>query len=288
MENELLKKIRKIEIKTKSLSHQIFAGEYHSAFKGRGMAFSEVREYQFGDDVRNMDWNVTARLRSPYIKIFEEEREMTVVLLVDVSSSGIFGTSVKTKRELAAEVAAVLSQNIVLSQYQGICPFLGVSKKISSAAGMGFAVIFVMAVSSVFTWLVYNYVLVPLGLDYLYTMAFILVIASLVQITEMVVKRYSPTLYSALGVYLPLITTNCAILGTANSAVVFSSYAFVETFAVSVATGVGFLLAIVLLACVRLKTDRADIPKCFKGFPITLVTAAIMALAFAGFAGILG
>ena len=184
--------------------------------------------------------------------------------------------------------AAVLSQNIVLSQYQGICPFLGVSKKISSAAGMGFAVIFVMAVSSVFTWLVYNYVLVPLGLDYLYTMAFILVIASLVQITEMVVKRYSPTLYSALGVYLPLITTNCAILGTANSAVVFSSYAFVETFAVSVATGVGFLLAIVLLACVRLKTDRADIPKCFKGFPITLVTAAIMALAFAGFAGILG
>lgn len=109
MENELLKKIRKIEIKTKSLSHQIFAGEYHSAFKGRGMAFSEVREYQFGDDVRNMDWNVTARLRSPYIKIFEEEREMTVVLLVDVSPSGIFGTSVKTKRELAAEVAAVLS-----------------------------------------------------------------------------------------------------------------------------------------------------------------------------------
>ena len=109
MENELLKKIRKIEIKTKSLSHQIFAGEYHSAFKGRGMAFSEVREYQFGDDVRNMDWNVTARLRAPYIKIFEEEREMTVVLLVDVSSSGIFGTAVRTKRELAAEVAAVLS-----------------------------------------------------------------------------------------------------------------------------------------------------------------------------------
>ena len=193
-----------------------------------------------------------------------------------------------TDSVISVMFAAVLSQNIVLSQYQGICPFLGVSKKISSAAGMGFAVIFVMAVSSVFTWLVYNYVLVPLGLDYLYTMAFILVIASLVQITEMVVKRYSPTLYSALGVYLPLITTNCAILGTANSTVVFSSYTFVETFAVSVATGVGFLLAIVLLACVRLKTDRADIPKCFKGFPITLVTTAIMALAFAGFAGILG
>ena len=109
MENELLKKVRKIEIKTRSLSHQIFAGEYHSAFKGRGMAFSEVREYQFGDDVRNMDWNVTARLRAPYVKVFEEEREMTVVLLVDVSSSGIFGTTLRTKRELIAEIAAVLS-----------------------------------------------------------------------------------------------------------------------------------------------------------------------------------
>ena len=109
MENELLKKVRKIEIKTRSLSHQIFAGEYHSAFKGRGMAFSEVREYQFGDDVRNMDWNVTARLRAPYVKVFEEEREMTVVLMVDVSSSGIFGTTIRTKRELIAEIAAVLS-----------------------------------------------------------------------------------------------------------------------------------------------------------------------------------
>ena len=109
MENELLKKVRKIEIKTRSLSHQIFAGEYHSAFKGRGMAFSEVREYQFGDDVRNMDWNVTARLRAPYVKVFEEERGMTVVLMVDVSSSGIFGPTIRTKRELIAEIAAVLS-----------------------------------------------------------------------------------------------------------------------------------------------------------------------------------
>jgi Uncharacterized conserved protein (some members contain a von Willebrand factor type A (vWA) domain) len=109
MDNELLKKVRKIEIKTRSLSHQIFAGEYHSAFKGRGMAFSEVREYQFGDDVRNMDWNVTARLRAPYVKVFEEEREMTVVLLIDVSSSSIFGTTTKTKKELIAEIAAVLS-----------------------------------------------------------------------------------------------------------------------------------------------------------------------------------
>ncbi len=107
--NDLLKKVRKIEIKTKALSHQIFAGEYHSAFKGRGMAFSEVREYQYGDDVRNMDWNVTARLRAPYVKVFEEERELTVVLLIDVSRSGLFGTSVQTKRDLIAEIAAVLS-----------------------------------------------------------------------------------------------------------------------------------------------------------------------------------
>lgn len=112
---ELLKKVRKIEIKTKALSHQIFAGEYHSAFKGRGMAFSEVREYQWGDDVRNMDWNVTARLRSPHVKVFEEERELTVVLLVDVSRSGLFGTSGQTKRETIAEIAAVLSFSAILN-----------------------------------------------------------------------------------------------------------------------------------------------------------------------------
>ena len=112
---DLLKKVRKIEIKTKALSHQIFAGEYHSAFKGRGMAFSEVREYQWGDDVRNMDWNVTARLRSPYVKVVEEERELTVVLLVDVSRSGLFGTAVGTKRERIAEIAAVLSFSAILN-----------------------------------------------------------------------------------------------------------------------------------------------------------------------------
>ncbi|MCH5172937.1 MAG: DUF58 domain-containing protein [Bacteroidales bacterium] len=112
---ELLRKVRKIEIKTKALSHQIFAGEYHSAFKGRGMAFSEVREYQWGDDVRSMDWNVTARLRSPYVKVFEEERELTVVLLVDVSRSGLFGTASCTKRERIAEIAAVLSFSAILN-----------------------------------------------------------------------------------------------------------------------------------------------------------------------------
>ena len=111
----MLKKVRKIEIRTKALSHQIFAGEYHSAFKGRGMAFSEVREYQYGDDVRNMDWNVTARLRAPYVKVFEEERELTVVLLVDVSRSGLFGTAVRSKRELVAEIAAVLAFSAILN-----------------------------------------------------------------------------------------------------------------------------------------------------------------------------
>ena len=113
--NELLKKVRKIEIRTKALSHQIFAGEYHSAFKGRGMTFSEVREYQWGDDVRNMEWNVTARMRSPYIKVYEEERELTVVLLLDMSRSGLFGTSCRTKRELIAEIAAVLSFSAIIN-----------------------------------------------------------------------------------------------------------------------------------------------------------------------------
>lgn len=113
--SDLLKKVRKIEIRTKALSHQIFAGEYHSAFKGRGMAFSEVREYQWGDDVRSMDWNVTARLRAPYVKVFEEERELTVVLLVDVSRSGLFGTCVRTKRGLLTEIAAVLTYSAILN-----------------------------------------------------------------------------------------------------------------------------------------------------------------------------
>ena len=112
---ELIKKVRKIEIKTKALSHQIFAGEYHSAFKGRGLAFSEVREYQYGDDVRSMDWNVTARMNAPYVKVFEEERELTVVLLVDISRSGLFGTSVHTKREQIAEIAATLAFSAILN-----------------------------------------------------------------------------------------------------------------------------------------------------------------------------
>ena len=182
-------------------------------------------------------------------------------------------------------VGGLLVNNFVMNRFLGCCPFLGVSKQYDTAKGMSMAVIFVMTLASFITWFVQHLILVPLHLEYMQTIAFILVIAVLVGIVEMALKKISPSLYQSLGVYLPLITTNCAILGTANSAVVFNSYNFITTFAVSVATGVGFLVAILLLAGIRAKTDKADIPKCFKGFPITLVTAAIMALAFAGFAG---
>lgn len=185
---------------------------------------------------------------------------------------------------LAISLGAILTNNFIFAQFLGICPFLGVSKKSDTAIGMGLAVTFVMGIASAVCFGV-NKLLIALDLGYMQTVAFILVIAGLVQFIEMFLKKAMPSLYTALGVYLPLITTNCAILGTANSAVVFNSYNFITTFAVSVATGVGFLVAILLLAGIRAKTDKADIPKCFKGFPITLVTAAIMALAFAGFAG---
>ena len=179
---------------------------------------------------------------------------------------------------------AIIANNIVLAQFQGCCPFLGVSKSKSTAAGMGFAVTFVLTVSGAVTYAVYHLLLVPLHIEYLMTMAFILVIASLVQITEMVIKKVSPTLYKALGVYLPLITTNCAVLGTAITTI-NNEYDFLQTICLSFATGAGFLLAIFILAGIRQKIDVGDVPKPFKGFPITLIAAAIMALAFAGFTG---
>ena len=187
---------------------------------------------------------------------------------------------------LSIMFAAIVSQNIVLSQYQGICPFLGVSKKMSSAVGMGFAVIFVMAISAVFTWLIYNFILLPLELDYLYTMAFILVIASLVQMTEIILKKYSPTLYSALGVYLPLITTNCAVLGVALTNVQ-KNYGILTGIVNGFATAVGFTISIVILAGIREKMRHNDIPESFQGMPIVLVTAGLMAIAFCGFSGLL-
>lgn len=180
---------------------------------------------------------------------------------------------------------AIVTGNVVLTQFQGCCPFLGVSKKQSTALGMGCAVTFVLTVSGAATYAVYHLLLEPLRIPYMMTMAFILVIASLVQMTEMVIRKISPTLYRALGVYLPLITTNCAVLGTAISTV-NSGYDFLQTVLFSFATGVGFLLAIFLLSGIRKKMQGADIPKPFEGFPITLLAAAIMALAFAGFAGI--
>lgn len=182
---------------------------------------------------------------------------------------------------------ATISQNIVLSRTLGICPYLGVSKKLSSATGMGAAVLFVLTISSIFCWGIYHYVLEPLKITYLNTMAFILVIASLVQLIEIVIKKVSPTLHSALGVYLPLITTNCAILGGVNTTVLSNGLNFLETFITCVGTGLGFLLAIVVLASVRVKADNMPAPKAFKGFPLTLISAGIIALAFAGFAGVL-
>ena len=180
---------------------------------------------------------------------------------------------------------AILVNNYVLVQSIGICPFLGVSKKTDTALGMGMAVIFVMSLASLFTFSVYTWVLVPLKLEYLRTIAFILIIAALVQIVEMVIKRFSPTLYSALGVYLPLITTNCAVLAVALANVDGSGYNLFQAFLNGMCSGIGFTLAIVLMSGIREKLARCDIPAHFKGFPITLITAALMSMAFAVFSG---
>ena len=186
---------------------------------------------------------------------------------------------------LSITVGAILSNNFIFSQFLGICPFMGVSKKIDTAAGMGFAVIFVMGLASAITWMVYNWILVPLGLTYMQTVAFILVIASLVQFIEMFLQKSMPALYTALGVYLPLITTNCAVLGVALLNIQ-NHYNFIESVVYGVTGGAGFLLAIVLLASVREKLAFADYPKSFEGFPIALVAAGLMALAFMGFSGL--
>ena len=170
----------------------------------------------------------------------------------------------------------------------GICPFLGVSKKTETALGMGLAVIFVMGISSLITFIVNQYVLIPLKIEYLQTIAFILIIASLVQLVEMVIKKFSPTLYGALGVYLPLITTNCAVLGVAlmNVKPIYA-YNLGQAFLNGLFSGVGFTLAIVLLAGIRERLQYSDIPKAFKGFPITLIAAAIMSMSFVVFSGMI-
>ena len=186
---------------------------------------------------------------------------------------------------LAITLGAVLANNFIFSQFLGICPFLGVSKKVDTAVGMGFAVTVVMGLASAVCFVVNNYVLIPLGLGYMQTVAFILFIASLVQFIEMFLQKSMPSLYTALGVYLPLITTNCAVLGVVLLNVQ-NNYNFISSVVYGITGGLGFLLAIVLFASIRERLVFAEYPKSFEGFPIALVTAGLMALAFMGFAGL--
>lgn len=181
-------------------------------------------------------------------------------------------------------LGAILINNFIFSQFLGCCPFLGCSNKIETAAGMGIAVIFVMGLASAICWVVDTWILVPLRLEYMQTLAFILIIAALVQIVEMFLKKMVPSLYSALGIYLPLITTNCAVLGVVLLNVQ-SHYSFISSVVHGITGGLGFLLAIVLFASVRERIEFSEYPKCFKGFPISLVSAALVALAFMGFNG---
>ena len=186
---------------------------------------------------------------------------------------------------LAISLGAILTNNFILVQFLGICPFMGVSKKLDTAVGMGAAVTFVMGLASAVTWLVDTLLLEPMGLEYMQTVAFILVIASLVQLIEMFLQKSVPALYTALGVYLPLITTNCAVLGVAQANIT-SGYNLIESITYGITGGLGFLLAIVLFASIRERLEFADSPKCFEGFPLALVTAGLRALAFMGFSGL--
>ena len=183
-------------------------------------------------------------------------------------------------------IGSALVNNVVLSQFLGLCPFLGVSKKTKTAASMGAAVIFVIMIASAVTYAVHYQILVPLGMKYMQTIVFILVIAALVQMIEMMLKKVSPAIYSALGVYLPLITTNCAVLGVAITNIQDGS-TFTESMMNSLGTSVGFLIAIVIMAGIRERLEGNDIPKAFQGMPIVLITAGLMAIAFCGFAGII-
>ena len=181
-------------------------------------------------------------------------------------------------------LSAILINNFIFSQFLGCCPFLGCSSKLDTAAGMGLAVIFVMGLASAICWIVNEYILVPLGLDFLQTIAYILVIAVLVQFVEMFLKKSVPSLYSALGIYLPLITTNCAVLGVVLLNTQYN-FNFLQSVVYGVTGGMGFMLAICLMASVREKVAFADYPESFEGFPVALVTAGLIALAFMGFSG---
>jgi electron transport complex protein RnfA len=183
-------------------------------------------------------------------------------------------------------ISAILVNNFVLYYFLGICPFLGVSKKIDSAISMGLAVTFVMTITAVVSWAINNWILIPNGLDYLKIVSFILVIASLVQLVEMFIRKVSPPLYQALGIYLPLITTNCAIMGLALL-IALREYGFAEAVVFGLGSGLGFTLAIILMAGIREQLDLADIPEPLKGAGISLIVASIMALAFMGFIGMI-
>lgn len=187
---------------------------------------------------------------------------------------------------LMIAVASALVNNVVLSQFLGICPFIGVSKKVKTAAGMGGAVVFVVTIASFVTNLIYRFLLKPTGFEYLQTIVFILVIAALVQFVEMFLKKMMPPLYRALGVYLPLITTNCAVLGVALTNVQ-KSYSLLESIVNGFATAVGFTIAIVIMAGIREKIETNDIAPSFRGTPIVLITAGLMAIAFFGFSGLI-
>ena len=182
-------------------------------------------------------------------------------------------------------VSCILTNNFIFSRFLGCCPFLGVSSKVETATGMGLAVTFVMGLASLFTYMVYHWVLVPLGIEYLNTITFILVIASLVQVVEMFLKKSAPSLYNALGIYLPLITTNCAVLGV-TILNVNNNYNMLYSVLNGVFGALGFLLAIVLMAGVRERLESSDIPKPMRGFPISLVIAGLMSIAFMGFNGL--
>ncbi len=185
---------------------------------------------------------------------------------------------------LGIVISAILTDNIVLSKTLGICPFLGVSKKLDSALGMGFAVTFVLAISTLVCYALYQ-LLVFLGYEYLQTIVFILIIAALVQLLDIILKKLSPSLYNALGVYLALITTNCCVLGTAND-VISNGYDLFTALIHAICVGIGFTVSLILMAGVRSKTEIAKTPKSFKGLPLALITAGIMAMAFSGFQGL--
>ena len=184
-----------------------------------------------------------------------------------------------------AIISSMLMDNVVLSRFYGICPFLGVSKKVKSSLGMGIAVVFVILLATLICWPLYHYVLVPAGIAFLDTVVYILVIASLVQLVGLFIKKYSPSLYKSLGIYLPLITTNCAVLGVAQSNT-DQGLSFLESLGNGLGTSVGFLLVIVVFSCIRVRLESANTPKAFKGLPIALIVAAIMAIAFMGLQGL--